>query len=124
MDEICKPCTREELDEILEEIWTTLELQGETPSAGSRIPAALSAQADRLVEDGLARQAGKELVLTEPGFQKAKEIIRSHRLAERLLHDVLNLQSEEMEAAESEKDSELTEEQGRRRTAARLAPET
>ena len=30
-------------------------------------------------------------------FRKAKEIIRSHRLAERLLHDVLNLQSEEME---------------------------
>ena len=97
MDEICRPCTREDLDEILEEIWTTLELQGETPSAGARIPATLTVQAERLVEDGLARQAGKELVLTEPGFQKAKEIIRSHRLAERLLHDVLNLQSEEME---------------------------
>ncbi len=37
------------------------------------------------------------MILTEEGFRKAKEIIRSHRLAERLLHDVLNLQSEEME---------------------------
>ena len=52
MDEICRPCTREDLDEILEEIWTTLELQGETPSAGARIPAALTVQAERLVEDG------------------------------------------------------------------------
>ncbi len=97
MDEICKPCTREELDEVLEEIWTTLELQGEIPSTGSRIPAALSAQSERLVEDGFARQGGRDLVLTEQGFRKAKEIIRSHRLAERLLHDVLNLQSDEME---------------------------
>jgi len=97
MEETCKPCTGEDLDEILEEIWTTLERQGETPAAGSRIPPALSGQAGRLVEDGLVRQGAGELVLTERGYQKAKEIIRSHRLAERLLHDVLNLQSEEME---------------------------
>jgi DtxR family Mn-dependent transcriptional regulator len=97
MEEICRPCTREDLEEILEEIWTTLELQGDVPAPGSRVPPALSAQAERLVEEGLARPGGTELVLTEPGFRKAKEIIRSHRLAERLLHDVLNLHSEEME---------------------------
>jgi len=97
MEENCRPCTREDLEEILEEIWTTLELQGETPAPGSRIPPALSAQADRLIEEGLAQRGGKELILTELGFRKAKEIIRSHRLAERLLHDVLNLHSEEME---------------------------
>jgi len=97
MEDICKPCRGEDLDEILEEIWTTLELQGESPAPGSRVPPALSGQAARLVEDGLVRQGAREPVLTEQGYQKAKEIIRSHRLAERLLHDVLNLQSEEME---------------------------
>ena len=97
MEEICRPCTREDLEEILEEIWTTLELQGEVPAPGSRVPPALTAQAARLVEEGLAREGGTALVLTESGFRKAKEIIRSHRLAERLLHDVLNLHSEEME---------------------------
>ena len=97
MEENCRPCTREDLEEILEEIWTTLELQGEVPAPGSRVPPALTAQAERLVEEGLAREGATELVLTDPGFRKAKEIIRSHRLAERLLHDVLNLHSEEME---------------------------
>ena len=97
MEENCRPCTREDLEEILEEIWTTLELQGEVPAPNSRVPPALTAQAERLVEEGLVREGGTELVLTEPGFRKAKEIIRSHRLAERLLHDVLNLHSEEME---------------------------
>jgi len=97
MEEICKPCRGEDLDEILEEIWTTLELQGQIPGDGSRIPPDLAGQAARLVEDGLVRQGTEGLVLTAQGYQKAKEIIRSHRLAERLLHDVLNLQSEEME---------------------------
>ncbi len=97
MEENCRPCTREDLEEILEEIWTTLELQGEVPAPNSRVPPALTAQAERLVEEGLVWEGGTELVLTEPGFRKAKEIIRSHRLAERLLHDVLNLHSEEME---------------------------
>ena len=47
MDEICKPCRGEDLDEILEEIWTTLETRGESPASGSRIPPALSGLAPR-----------------------------------------------------------------------------
>ena len=100
MEEICRPCAGEELEEILEEIWTTLELQGEIPAAGSRIPPAAVSDGewlDRLVSEGLARLQEKDVVLAEKGFLMAKDIIRSHRLAERLLHDVLNLQSEEME---------------------------
>lgn len=98
MEEICRPCTREELEEILEEIWTTLELQGEIPAAGARIPAAAAGdKLEMLVSEGLVRQQDGDVILTDEGFRKAKEIIRSHRLAERLLHDVLDLQSEEME---------------------------
>ena len=98
MEEICRPCTREELEEILEEIWTTLELQGEIPAAGARIPAAAAGdKLEMLVSEGLVRQQDGNVILTDEGFRKAKEIIRSHRLAERLLRDVLDLQSEEME---------------------------
>lgn len=100
MEETCKPCTTEDLEEILEEIWTTLELQGETPAAGSRVPPAavpMGERMEKLVAGGLARRTDRDLILTEEGFQRARNIIRSHRLAERLLHDVLNLHSEEME---------------------------
>ena len=34
MDEPCRPCATEELEEILEEIWTTLETRGEAAAAG------------------------------------------------------------------------------------------
>lgn len=100
MEEICRPCAREELEEILEEIWTTLEMKNEIPAAGSRIPHDVTGGGDRLerlATEGLVRLQDNGVILTDDGYRKAKEIIRSHRLAERLLHDVLDLQSEEME---------------------------
>ncbi len=100
MEEVCKPCTAEEREEILEEIWTTLEKENMTPQPEARIPLAKIGNGQRtslLVLEGDVRTEAGEAVLTEQGYRKAKEIIRNHRLAERLLHDVLNLQSEEME---------------------------
>jgi DtxR family transcriptional regulator, Mn-dependent transcriptional regulator len=100
MEEICKPCTSEEREEYLEEIWTTLELDRITPQPGSRIPLAKLGNGKRLsslIQGGDIRTESDQAVLTEQGHKKAREIIRNHRLAERLLHDVLNLQSDEME---------------------------
>ena len=100
MEETCKPCTAEEREEILEEIWTTLELDRITPQPGSRIGLAKLGNGQRLsslIQGGDIRTEADKAVLTEQGYQKAKEIMRNHRLAERLLHDVLNLQSDEME---------------------------
>ena len=100
MEETCKPCTAEEREEILEEIWTTLELDRITPQPGSRIRLAKLGNGQRLsplIQGGDIRTEADKAVLTEQGYQKAKEIMRNHRLAERLLHDVLNLQSDEME---------------------------
>jgi DtxR family Mn-dependent transcriptional regulator len=100
MEEICRPCTNEEVEEILEQIWTDLEMRGETPAGGSPVsPDERKGERrlELLVVEGYARREDGVHVLTEEGFRKAREIIRSHRLAERLLHDVLNLHSEEME---------------------------
>ena len=100
MEETCKPCTAEEREEILEEIWTTLELDRITPQPGSRIALAKLGNGQRLsslIQGGDIRTEADKAVLTEQGYQKAKEVVRNHRLSERLLHDVLNLQSEEME---------------------------
>jgi DtxR family Mn-dependent transcriptional regulator len=71
-----------------------------TPQSGSSIPLAKLGNGERLallVQEGDLRIETGNVVLTGQGYQKAKEIVRNHRLAERLLHDVLNLQSDEME---------------------------
>jgi hypothetical protein len=71
-----------------------------SPPTGSRIGLATLGNGERLsslIQGGDIRTEADKAVLTEQGYQKAKEVVRNHRLSERLLHDVLNLQSEEME---------------------------
>jgi DtxR family Mn-dependent transcriptional regulator len=46
---------------------------------------------DRLVEQGRLRMEGERIELSESGFQQAEKISRQHRLAKRLLADVLNM---------------------------------
>jgi DtxR family transcriptional regulator, Mn-dependent transcriptional regulator len=46
----------------------------------------------RLVENGFVEERGTELVLTSEGERLARTVTRRHRLAERLLSDVLNLE--------------------------------
>ena len=51
---------------------------------------------------GLVKISGPEIVLTEEGKAEARPIIRRHRLAERLLADVLGMTFEEMEESACE----------------------
>ena len=51
-----------------------------------------------------------DISLTEQGFQKAERIIRRHRLAERLLADVLHMSPEEVEKAACEYEHMVAEE--------------
>jgi DtxR family Mn-dependent transcriptional regulator len=65
---------------------------------------------EKLVEEDLVKAAGETLRLTEEGFRRAEKIIRRHRLAERLLADVLHMKSNEFEAAACEFEHVLAEE--------------
>lgn len=56
-------------------------------SVGERAYAALK-------DGGYAREEGAAVVLTEKGEALGREVTRRHRLAERLLHDVLNVESQ------------------------------
>lgn len=47
---------------------------------------------DRLIEDGYLTREGRILSLTVRGSQIAERVVRRHRLAERLLHDVIGLE--------------------------------
>ncbi|MBI2907899.1 MAG: metal-dependent transcriptional regulator [Chloroflexi bacterium] len=95
-----------QIDEILEAIWLGEEGLPARPSglASPRVSA-------RLMEDPEMREALKEaeslgliavsgdaLTLTEEGRIRAANVVRRHRLAERLFSDVLDLTREEVEA--------------------------
>jgi DtxR family transcriptional regulator, Mn-dependent transcriptional regulator len=51
----------------------------------------VSEMIDRLIDDGYVTRAGRDLTLTQPGRDIARSVIRKHRLAERLLADVIKL---------------------------------
>ena len=91
-------------EEVLEELWTAAE-------AGAILTAADLSEtihagpgedwegvAGELVGQGLVEIAGGALRLTDAGRRKASEVVRRHRLAEVLLHEVLELPMSATEA--------------------------
>ncbi len=84
-------------DEILERIWT--QLAGDAREVDLAHPLDLvelgTSRYDlrELIDAGLLEEAlgGNGVTLTEAGLDAAKDIVRRHRLAERLLADVLDV---------------------------------
>jgi DtxR family Mn-dependent transcriptional regulator len=69
------------------------------PVIGARIAERLGRSApsvsemlDRLIEDGYVTRQGRRLDLTEKGRRLAEGVVRKHRLAERLLVDIIGLE--------------------------------
>ena len=52
----------------------------------------VSEMLDRLEEDGYVRRSGRVVELTDSGSELAEKVVRRHRLAERLLVDVIGLE--------------------------------
>lgn len=89
------------MDELLEALWTEEE-KGSTRREDLRrvIHVPLTDELlDELKSGGLVEErADGSLVFTVPGRQRARDVIRRHRLAERLVHDILSLPMDEIEA--------------------------
>ncbi len=91
----------EEIVELLESVWTNEE-KGEFAAesianeAKTEVTEELLAECER--EGYLTRSGRDEINLTPLGRRTAEEIIRRHRLAERLVVDVLGMTLEESEA--------------------------
>lgn len=102
-----KPSPGREREEVLECVWM-LEEEGQEgplvkdletrvasfPCGVESLPDALAA----LEEEGLIKREGEQVGFTPQGRSVAREIIRRHRLAERLLSDLLEVPSGSMEA--------------------------
>ncbi len=87
------------VEEVLETIWTLNE-QGKNTRQDiikSSEETGVQAALRRMEGDGLITQRGLDLFLTKRGERLAEEIVRRHRLAERLLKDLLQLDEEEYE---------------------------
>ncbi len=87
------------VEEVLETIWTLNE-RGKNKRKeiiASSDESGAQAALRGMEADGLITQTGQEVFLTKKGDRLAEEIIRRHRLAERLLKDLLQLDEEQYE---------------------------
>lgn len=94
-----KICNEE--DEILEIIWMLKE-SGKDNINDVRERMREEKRLDEIADmekDGLVKIDGEKVVLTGKGEEKARNLIRRHRLAERLLVDVLGSPNEEIESS-------------------------
>lgn len=84
-------------DEVLEEIWSRGEEGDRTVAAVLKGSAEAEARAilERLASEGLVRVEGDRLALSSAGEARARALVRSHRLTERLLVDVLGVSNQE-----------------------------
>jgi putative ABC transport system ATP-binding protein len=84
------PAVEEELiDNLLKAIWHAQEDTGRQVVSAEEVPEFLPNRATflRMAQEGLVRFEDGELFFTSLGEPRAKQALRRHRLAERLLHD-------------------------------------
>ncbi|HZL86186.1 MAG TPA: metal-dependent transcriptional regulator [Candidatus Krumholzibacteria bacterium] len=86
-------------DEVLEEIWTRHEAGDDSLSGLLQVSAEEDAPTlvEQMQSEGLLQVEGDRVHLTASGDARARFIVRGHRLAKRLLFDVLNLPADETE---------------------------
>jgi len=87
------------IHEALEAIWSARELDLKKIESIREVSKVLISDelVDALVDAKLAVVGEGSLQLTPKGETEARQVIRRHRLAERLLHDILNMEVEATE---------------------------
>ncbi len=94
-----KYCLHEPSDEVLEAVWVIMEREqpadAEAILARDRRGVVTRELIDSLVVKGLLSEKNGKYDFTKEGREKGEKIIRRHRLAERLLADVLSVKEDE-----------------------------
>jgi DtxR family transcriptional regulator, Mn-dependent transcriptional regulator len=70
----------------------TAPIQARIAERLGRSAPSVSEMLDRLADDGYVRREGRVVELTDKGSRLAEKVVRKHRLAERLLADVIGLE--------------------------------
>lgn len=91
------------VEEILEHVWTERE-QGRdaasgilAASASDHAPDVRASDLQELAAAGLLQLEGEHVALTGAGEARARDVVRRHRLTERLFRDLLDLDERAME---------------------------
>ncbi len=80
-------------EEILELLWvTTQEESGQTAELKKEEYSPDNPEIEELLKLGFVKYEGKNLILQNEGLKEAESVVRRHRLAERLMADVLDIQ--------------------------------
>ncbi len=90
------------MDEALEAIWELQEKSGTASFNDLLNMLGHHKRLQQMQEDGLFRLSGDAITLSEKGHARARDIIRRHRLAERLFADVLDIADYEDDACRLE----------------------
>ncbi len=87
------------IDELLELIWTLREEGVSDMDHLLETTRDIEARSilSRMIKDNLFEMEGNRMVLKERGEEKAREIVRRHRLTERLLSEIFELSEGEVE---------------------------
>lgn len=97
------PISNRRLEEILEHVWTEREAGRQTAqgildaSAAGHAPDATAGDLRDLEAEGLVTLDGERVVLTARGEARARDVVRRHRLTERLFRDLLDVGERTME---------------------------
>jgi DtxR family Mn-dependent transcriptional regulator len=90
-------------EELLEHVWTEREAGRDAATAivaaatSEHTPDVRAADLEELSAAGLVRLDGEHVALTAAGEERARDVVRRHRLSERLFRDVLDLGERTME---------------------------
>lgn len=103
------------LEELLEAVFAEREqgraaVAGVLARAGDHAEGKSESDFAELETLGLVRRENGSVTLTEPGEKRARDVVRRHRLAERLLKDLLELGESTMESQACEFEHILSQE--------------
>jgi len=87
----------EEAENVLREVWMSEEVGKEVDAASFD-----AKTIDELKKEGLVEIKNGKLAFTHEGKKRAEKIVRLHRLAERLLSDILGIKEVEEHACRFE----------------------
>jgi DtxR family Mn-dependent transcriptional regulator len=97
------PLHAQQIEELLETVFTEREQGRDDPGgvvahAGSHAGDASTANLRELEEGGLVKLDGGRVELTADGERRARDVVRRHRLTERLFRDLLQLSEDATES--------------------------
>ncbi|MDA8428280.1 MAG: metal-dependent transcriptional regulator [Geobacteraceae bacterium] len=91
--------TNERIEETLEKLWEQLEENTGGKMLSEILDPEQNVFLDTLVEKGLVEKFQGGIRFTEIGREEARLAIRRHRLSERLFHDIIETNQDDMEEA-------------------------